>query len=86
VARKILIARPKDSVYHRPVTAWLFFARPEHELARHSELILDVPGGGFVAMNPLHHEERLRMWAVRSGKPILAIDYGKAPECMRFSL
>jgi hypothetical protein len=31
-------------------------------------------------MTPQHHEERLRMWAVRTGKPVLAIDYGKAPE------
>jgi acetyl esterase/lipase len=31
-------------------------------------------------MNPEHHEERLRMWAKSSGRPVLAIDYGKAPE------
>jgi acetyl esterase/lipase len=83
VARKILLPRPRDSVYQRPVTAWLYFAGSAHELALASDLILDIPGGGFVAMSPQHHEERLRMWAVRSGKPVLAIDYGKAPECMR---
>lgn len=33
-------------------------------------------------MTPQHHEERLRMWAVHTGKPVLALDYGKAPECM----
>ncbi len=32
-------------------------------------------------MTPEHHEERLRMWAVRTGKPVLSIEYGKAPEC-----
>lgn len=32
-------------------------------------------------MNPEHHEERLRMWAVVTGRPVLALDYGKAPEC-----
>lgn len=32
-------------------------------------------------MTPEHHEDRLCMWAVRTGKPILSIDYGKAPEC-----
>ena len=41
----------------------------------------DFPGGGFVSMTPEHHEERLRMWAVRTGKPVLSVDYGKAPEC-----
>lgn len=32
-------------------------------------------------MGPDCHEERLRRWAKRTGKPVLAIDYGKAPEC-----
>ncbi|KIK91355.1 hypothetical protein PAXRUDRAFT_830917 [Paxillus rubicundulus Ve08.2h10] len=44
------------------------------------DLILDFPGGGFVAMTPEHHEERLRTWATRTGKPVLAVEYGKAPE------
>ncbi|KAJ7838698.1 Alpha/Beta hydrolase protein [Mycena leptocephala] len=44
-----------------------------------TDLILDFPGGGFVAMSPEHHEERLRMWAITTGKPILSIDYGKPP-------
>jgi acetyl esterase/lipase len=32
-------------------------------------------------MGPDCHEERLRLWAKRTGKPVLGIDYGKAPEC-----
>lgn len=32
-------------------------------------------------MTPEHHEERLRTWAVHTGKPVISIDYGKAPEC-----
>lgn len=35
-------------------------------------------------MNPEHHEERLRMWAVTTGRPVLSVDYGKAPECKLF--
>lgn len=35
-------------------------------------------------MNPEHHEERLRMWAITSGRPVVSIDYGKAPECWSF--
>ncbi|KAF9568032.1 alpha/beta-hydrolase [Agrocybe pediades] len=80
VRRKILLPRPKSSSYDRPITAYLFFAPPEKELCKATELILDFPGGGFVAMTPEHHEERLRMWAVSTGKPVLSIDYGKAPE------
>ncbi|KAF9454042.1 alpha/beta-hydrolase [Macrolepiota fuliginosa MF-IS2] len=78
--RKILLPRPKGSSYKRPVTAYLYFAPAEAQLKEATELILDFPGGGFVAMTPEHHEERLRLWAVSSGKPILSIDYGKAPE------
>ncbi|KAH9948538.1 alpha/beta-hydrolase [Amylocystis lapponica] len=80
IRRRILLPRPTDSTSTRPVTAWLFFASPEHHLARATDLILDIPGGGFIAMTPEHHEERLRMWAVRTGKPVLSIEYGKAPE------
>ncbi|TCD71587.1 hypothetical protein EIP91_007334 [Steccherinum ochraceum] len=80
IRRKLTLPRPHDATYHRPVTAWLFFAAPEHHLARATDLILDFPGGGFISMTPEHHEDRLRMWAVRTGKPVLSIDYGKAPE------
>ncbi|KAI0675288.1 alpha/beta-hydrolase [Trametes maxima] len=80
IRRKLLLARPNGSVSRRPMTAWLFFAPPASELARATDLILDFPGGGFVSMTPEHHEERLRAWAVRTGKPVLSIDYGKAPE------
>jgi len=31
-------------------------------------------------MSPEHHEERLRSWAVKTGKPVISIEYGKAPE------
>ncbi|EPQ57298.1 alpha/beta-hydrolase [Gloeophyllum trabeum ATCC 11539] len=80
VRRKIHLPRPRDSAYQRPITAWLFFAPPENKLSRATDLILDVPGGGFIAMTPEHHEERLCMWAARTGKPVLSIEYGKAPE------
>lgn len=79
--RKILLPRPTSSQYKRPITAYLFFAPPESQLCHATDLILDFPGGGFVAMSPEHHEERLRMWAVTTGRPVLSIDYGKAPEC-----
>lgn len=32
-------------------------------------------------MSPANHEERLRRWAIQTGKPVLSIDYSKAPEC-----
>ncbi|KAJ6594086.1 Alpha/Beta hydrolase protein [Mycena capillaripes] len=80
IRRKILLPRPASSTYERPITGYLFFALPEKQLGKATDLVLDFPGGGFVAMSPEHHEERLRMWAITTGKPILSIDYGKAPE------
>nr|GAT43008.1 predicted protein [Mycena chlorophos] len=80
IRRKILFSRPSSSTYERPITGYLFFALPEKQLGKSTDLILDMPGGGFVAMSPEHHEERLRAWAISTGKPVLAIDYGKAPE------
>ncbi|KAF9255508.1 alpha/beta-hydrolase [Marasmius fiardii PR-910] len=80
VRRKILLPRPKSSQYQRPITAYLFYALPAAQLSECTELILDFPGGGFICMSPEHHEGRLRLWAINTGKPILSIDYGKAPE------
>ncbi len=81
VRRKLFIPRPKSSSYARPTTAYLFFSLPEDQLCNATELILDFPGGGFVAMSPEHHEERLAIWAQVTRRPVLSIDYGKAPEC-----
>ncbi|KAF9263321.1 alpha/beta-hydrolase [Marasmius fiardii PR-910] len=80
IRRKILLPRPKSSQYQRPITAYLFYALPAAQLSDASDLILDFPGGGFICMTPEHHEDRLRLWAVNTKKPILSIDYGKAPE------
>ncbi|KAH7108485.1 alpha/beta-hydrolase [Auriculariales sp. MPI-PUGE-AT-0066] len=78
--RQLLLPRPNDSSYTRPIAAWLFFAGPAHALAAQTELILDLPGGGFICMGPQHHEERLRRWALITGRPVLSLEYSKAPE------
>ena len=83
ILRNLTIPRPSKSsrAHLPPVKGLLFFAGTEQQLARATELVMDFPGGGFIAMGPDCHEERLRRWAKRTGKPILGIDYGKAPEC-----
>lgn len=85
MCRKILLPRPKTSTYTRPISGYLFYnpSAPDAKLSEQTELILDFPGGGFVAMSPEHHEERLRLWAIQTGRPVLSLDYGKAPECTR---
>lgn len=80
VVRKLLLARPPGSLYTKPIACMLFFSRSPRELAWTSEIIFDLPGGGFIAMGPEHHEERLRQWTIQTGRPVISLDYGKAPE------
>ncbi|KAK7189093.1 hypothetical protein DPSP01_010323 [Paraphaeosphaeria sporulosa] len=78
--RKIRIPRPKDSSYKDPVIAWLYFNGPLSALKKQHKIVLDIPGGGFVAMNPRNHEDKLMGWAGKTGLPVLSLDYRKAPE------
>ncbi|KAM0220735.1 hypothetical protein ACHAQD_002116 [Fusarium lateritium] len=78
--RQIRIPRPADSDYKDPVLAWLYYDGPLSDLDRHNRVILDIPGGGFVAMDPRCNDDKLFSWAAKSGLPILSLDYKKAPE------
>ncbi|RCI17305.1 hypothetical protein L249_3237 [Ophiocordyceps polyrhachis-furcata BCC 54312] len=78
--RQLRIPRPPNSDYTEPVSAWLYYDGPLADLERHNRIILDMPGGGFVSMNPRCHDDRLLGWASKTGLPIVSIDYGKAPE------
>ena len=78
--RAIRIPRPKSSAYKDPVQAWLYFDGPIEDLKQHDKVILDVPGGGFVAMSPRTHDDKLLAWAGKTGLPVLSLDYKKAPE------
>jgi acetyl esterase/lipase len=78
--RQIRIARPRESAYKDPVMAWLYYDGPLSDLKKHDKLILDIPGGGFVAMNPRIHDDKLMAWAGKTGLPVLSLDYKKAPE------
>ena len=76
----VRIPRPKNSSYTEPVLAWLYFDGPLSELLRQTKIVLDIPGGGFVAMNPRTSDDKLLAWAGRTGVPVLSLDYKKAPE------
>ncbi|ORY06242.1 Alpha/Beta hydrolase protein [Clohesyomyces aquaticus] len=78
--RKIRIPRPKQSSYKEPVHGWLYFDGPISALKRHDKVVLDIPGGGFVAMDPRNHDDKLMGWAGKTGLPVLSLDYKKAPE------
>jgi len=78
--RAIRIARPPHSDHSDPVHAWLYFDGPLSALKDQTTVILDVPGGGFVAMGPRNSEDKLLSWAGRLKVPVLSIDYKKAPE------
>jgi acetyl esterase/lipase len=78
--RKLRIPRPRDSAYKEPITAWLYFNGPLSALKNHDRVVLDIPGGGFVAMDPRNHDDKLMGWAGKYGLPVLSLDYKKAPE------
>lgn len=79
-ARAIRIPRPKHSVHKDPVNAWLYFDGPLSALRDQKCLVLDIPGGGFVAMGPRSSEDKLLSWAGQLKVPVLSVDYKKAPE------
>ncbi|KAL8760880.1 MAG: hypothetical protein Q9184_002945 [Pyrenodesmia sp. 2 TL-2023] len=78
--RAVRIPRPSSSSYHEPVNAWLYFDGPLSALKNHTKVVLDIPGGGFVAMTPRHHEDKLLGWAGKLELPVLSLEYKKAPE------
>lgn len=78
--RQIRIPRPATSDYKDPVSAWLYYDGPLADLEHHNKIILDIPGGGFVAMDPRCNDDKLFSWAAKTGLPILSLDYKKAPE------
>ncbi|KAI0390072.1 alpha/beta-hydrolase [Xylariaceae sp. FL0594] len=78
--RAIRIPRPSTSDYKDPVSAWLYYDGPISDLEHINKVILDIPGGGFVAMDPRCNDDKLFAWAGKTGLPILSLDYKKAPE------
>ena len=78
--RAIRIPRSPDSAYQEPVLGWLYFDKPLSALRAQSKLVLDIPGGGWVAMDPRKHDDKLMAWAAKTGLPVLSLDYRKAPE------
>ena len=78
--RAIRIPRPPNSDYVEPIKAWLYFNGPLSALKNHTKVVLDIPGGGFVAMDPRTNDDKLFAWAGKTGLPVLSLDYRKAPE------
>ncbi|KAL7815730.1 Alpha/Beta hydrolase protein [Trichoderma gracile] len=78
--RQVRIPRPANSDYKEAVSAWLYYDGPLADLAHHNRVVLDIPGGGFVAMDPRCNDDKPFAWASKTGLPILSIDYKKAPE------
>lgn len=78
--RRITIPRPQHSTYKEPVVAWMYYNGSLKQLEKEKNLVLDIPGGGFVAMSPRENDDKLLCWAGRTGLPVLSLDYKKAPE------
>ncbi|KAF9108308.1 hypothetical protein BGX27_008399 [Mortierella sp. AM989] len=82
VYKQVTLKLSKDDGHHSDssVILTIFFKGTEEELAKADSFILDIPGGGFIAMNPTCHADYLMAWAGQTGIPIVGIDYKKAPE------
>ncbi|KAL9115142.1 MAG: hypothetical protein Q9227_000936 [Pyrenula ochraceoflavens] len=78
--RTLYIPRPSSSSYKDPIKAYMYFNGTLAELKRQTKIVLDIPGGGFVAMDPRCHEDKLLAWSGKTSLPILSLDYKKAPE------
>ena len=78
--RQVRIPRPSTSDFKDPVMAWLYYDGPVADLMHHDKIVLDIPGGGFVAMDPRTNDDKLCAWAAKTGLPVLSLDYKKAPE------
>ncbi|OTB13411.1 hypothetical protein K445DRAFT_64604 [Daldinia sp. EC12] len=78
--RAIRIPRPSSSDYKEPVSGWLYYDGPIADLEHINKMILDIPGGGFVAMDPRCNDDKLFAWAGKTGLPVLSLEYKKAPE------
>jgi acetyl esterase/lipase len=62
------------------IKARLYFHGTSKQLRDCTSLIFHIPGGGFVAMDPEHHDDYVSNWARQTKLPIISINYGKAPE------
>ncbi|KAG0368724.1 hypothetical protein BGZ54_001312 [Gamsiella multidivaricata] len=82
VHKHIVLKLSKELGHHSDalVDVIVFFRGTEEELARQEALLLDIPGGGFVAMSPQCHSDYLMAWAGQTGIPVVSVNYKKAPE------
>ncbi|EMC95409.1 hypothetical protein BAUCODRAFT_110894 [Baudoinia panamericana UAMH 10762] len=77
---RLRIHRPEASSYKEPIMAWLYYPGTSEQLQDEEKIVLDIPGGGFVAMDPRCHDDKLMAWAAKLRLPVLALDYKKAPD------
>ncbi|TPX52156.1 hypothetical protein SeMB42_g01623 [Synchytrium endobioticum] len=63
-----------------PIAARFYYSGTEGQLKQCEDLIFLIPGGGFVCMPPRCHDNYVSQWAKQTNRPIVAINYGKAPQ------
>ncbi|KAJ1720850.1 hypothetical protein LPJ61_006114, partial [Coemansia biformis] len=63
-----------------PAECHIMFAGDADAFARCRSIVLNYPGGGFVAMGPECHSDYLSAWAAKTGAVVVSVDYAKAPE------
>ncbi|KAI7835227.1 Alpha/Beta hydrolase protein [Kickxella alabastrina] len=80
VNRVVSIPRLSDVAQLEPAKCHIMYAGPEGEFKSCRHVVLNFPGGGFVAMGPDCHKDYLSAWAERTQAVVVSVDYAKAPE------
>ncbi|KAJ1947027.1 hypothetical protein GGF37_000759 [Kickxella alabastrina] len=73
-------SRLSDVAQLEPAKCHIMYAGPEGEFKSCRHVVLNFPGGGFVAMGPDCHKDYLSAWAERTQAVVVSVDYAKAPE------
>ncbi|PVV02622.1 hypothetical protein BB560_002921 [Smittium megazygosporum] len=64
----------------KPALCYIMYAHEKSQYSKCKKIILNYPGGGFIAMGPPSHDDYLTVWAKAVDAIVVSVDYGKSPE------
>lgn len=76
----IQVERPIYNAHLPSIEVHRFYTEQLDQYADHDTILMQFPGGGFVAMGPPCHADPLAEWAKQTKIPVFSVNYKKAPE------
>ncbi|KAJ2722697.1 hypothetical protein GGI07_003160 [Coemansia sp. Benny D115] len=73
-------ARLSEVAHLEPAKCHIMYTGDPASYRSCRHIVLNFPGGGFVAMGPECHSDYLSAWAEKTGAIVVSVDYAKAPE------